>query len=320
MTDWATLLQNNWQGWQNLPGITGYDVDYFDYSDNQDSGFPEIAGELEDCIGGSPTICSGQNIGSPRNSGKIYSYRMSGIAATRLDYCAHSMGGCVAKWYAENYGAFTHARINGFPAISWTGQFTCNRADNFGAGEFHRIITIGSPLNGSPLADSLVANAGYNGLQLAAGGAHLNGDLAAAEDLRQTSWVIRNCLQRGNPNAKFLPLVGTADNQPLAALTGSGFWQWVGAQLFTWPLAGGTADDWVVPVGSQIDAKGQAGGQGSKPVHNVVHTSEHGAWECGLWSAKALDRYFDWPAETFTLPSGRIEVYSAGCVMFNSNF
>jgi len=64
-------------------------------------------------------------------------YRQVGIAITQVDVVAHSMGGLVARGYAAQ-----------------TGQFV--RTDNYRQGDFHKIITVGTPHLGTPMADWLI--------------------------------------------------------------------------------------------------------------------------------------------------------------------
>ena len=64
--------------------------------------------------------------------------RRQGIAATQVDVVAHSMGGLV-----------TRARVAQESYRSW---------DNYHKGEFHKIITVGTPHLGSPAADWMIAN------------------------------------------------------------------------------------------------------------------------------------------------------------------
>jgi len=70
----------------------------------------------------------------------IISYHRHRIAATQVDVVGHSMGGLVAR-----------ARIK------YQGR-QYYRLPNFLKGEFHKIITVGSPHLGTPLADWLLAH------------------------------------------------------------------------------------------------------------------------------------------------------------------
>ena len=88
-------------------------------------------------------------------------------AATRADVVAHSMGGLLAKWYIAktNIPGGSQPRP-GFPAgfalqdVRWpwpdhTGRWPYLRPDNWGAGSIRRLITIGTPFNGSPITTNL---------------------------------------------------------------------------------------------------------------------------------------------------------------------
>ncbi|MGI9015256.1 MAG: hypothetical protein ACR2GY_13560 [Phycisphaerales bacterium] len=87
--------------------------------------------------------------------------RVQRIAATRIDYFGHSMGGVVAKWLASDITPQNSNRVGGFPALIWPPGPHFRRADNFGQGEFRRLITVGSPFRGSPLADKISQDVGW---------------------------------------------------------------------------------------------------------------------------------------------------------------
>ncbi|MFK7959071.1 MAG: hypothetical protein AB8G96_00975 [Phycisphaerales bacterium] len=84
-------------------------------------------------------------------------------AATRADVVAHSQGGQIARWYAADFpdgmtldrggdwGSQTIRRFAGPPTIN-EGRVAFRRPDNWGAGPINRLITIGSPFRGTPLA------------------------------------------------------------------------------------------------------------------------------------------------------------------------
>jgi hypothetical protein len=65
--------------------------------------------------------------------------RAKGIAASQVDVVAHSMGGLVARAREKDKG----------PRIAF------RRKDNRNQGEFHKLITVGTPHQGSPFADYL---------------------------------------------------------------------------------------------------------------------------------------------------------------------
>ncbi len=68
--------------------------------------------------------------------------RSEGIAATQVDVVAHSLGGLIAR-----------ARMVQ-PDVSRAYR----RRENFGHGDFHKLITIGTPHFGTPVANFLITN------------------------------------------------------------------------------------------------------------------------------------------------------------------
>lgn len=69
--------------------------------------------------------------------------RQAGIAAAQVDYVGHSMGGILGRQWA----AGDHC----------TGYNCFRRLDNFYSGDFHKLITLGTPHRGSELANVLTA-------------------------------------------------------------------------------------------------------------------------------------------------------------------
>ena len=100
--------------------------------------------------------------------------RDGGIAATQVDVVAHSMGGLLARAYA-NSGVYL-------------------RADNYQQGDFNRVISLNSPHSGSPLANILMdfdANPIFGGLfRWAAEQIGKPVHLGAIEDLQEGSTAI----------------------------------------------------------------------------------------------------------------------------------
>jgi len=101
---------------------------------------------------------------------QISTYRAQNIAVTRVDYVGHSMGGCLAILYAGGGGLLKLPRPGPFyTSGQWDGQkFPYYRADNFGQGDFRRVITIDSPLGGAPIAQAIstsLGNGSINGGQ-----------------------------------------------------------------------------------------------------------------------------------------------------------
>jgi len=70
----------------------------------------------------------------------VTAYRNEGIADTQVDVIGHSMGGLVAR-----------SRVR-YPSPLY------NRAENFNQGDFHKLITVGTPHQGTPLANVLIEN------------------------------------------------------------------------------------------------------------------------------------------------------------------
>jgi len=115
----------------------GVDVELFDWSQQNTSGFDTVAGLLNGFV-----------------TQELQNVRAIGTAATRVDYFGHSMGGVVAKWYAgataqQNFPRSPRWFL--FPRFNWQPSYI--RDNNFGIGDFHRLISVGSPYSGSPLAD-----------------------------------------------------------------------------------------------------------------------------------------------------------------------
>jgi pimeloyl-ACP methyl ester carboxylesterase len=69
----------------------------------------------------------------------VHKLRTQNYAATRADIVGHSMGGVLARLYAQSFGGITY-----------------KRNDNFNKGDIHKLLTIDSPLKGSPLATFLM--------------------------------------------------------------------------------------------------------------------------------------------------------------------
>ncbi len=74
----------------------------------------------------------------------LYRLRDSGFAATQVDIVAHSMGGLLARSRAAR-----RAQVG--PITPY------QRATNYQQGDFHKLITVGTPHWGTPLADYLIA-------------------------------------------------------------------------------------------------------------------------------------------------------------------
>ncbi|MEI7671235.1 MAG: dockerin type I domain-containing protein [Deltaproteobacteria bacterium] len=113
--------------WENLIRLIGYAVSQADYSANSADTFNPFdesvpISKLVSAVEGALNISRGR-----------------GIAASQVDVVAHSMGGLVAR------------------AREKDPRFAFRRKENRNQGEFHKLITIGTPHEGSPLADWLWA-------------------------------------------------------------------------------------------------------------------------------------------------------------------
>ncbi len=83
--------------------------------------------------------------------GVIKKMRTQGYAANQVDYIAHSMGGNVIR-----------QTINLFPnAFNVTGNFANSPYKNYEMGFVHKIITLNTPHNGSPLGDLVTQTTPY---------------------------------------------------------------------------------------------------------------------------------------------------------------
>jgi len=114
--------------------------------------FDPLAQELEDQFAINHLIAATTNA--------LNSIRQEGIAATQVDVVAHSLGGLIAR-----------ARV----ALPDSAR-AYRRRENFQRGDFHKLITIGTPHRGTAVADFLVANRGVRSFLF--GGATLEEYLA----------------------------------------------------------------------------------------------------------------------------------------------
>jgi pimeloyl-ACP methyl ester carboxylesterase len=69
----------------------------------------------------------------------VSTLRQDNYATTRADVIGHSMGGVLARMYAQSFGGVTY-----------------RRNENFNQGDIHKLVTIDSPHKGSPLASVLM--------------------------------------------------------------------------------------------------------------------------------------------------------------------
>jgi pimeloyl-ACP methyl ester carboxylesterase len=121
-----------------------FDVEVADYEDSNGAGFLENvrAGDID----------SGLTNRVPREAiaEALRKMRKRGIAATKADVIAHSMGGLLARLYATD-----QVVVNGIVEPTYY-----RRADNFYQGDIHKLITVDTPHLGSQVADILVDQQG----------------------------------------------------------------------------------------------------------------------------------------------------------------
>jgi pimeloyl-ACP methyl ester carboxylesterase len=282
---------------------------YLDWSDINTSGYDTVPGRLY--AGVVPEIQS-----------ELQYNRTLGIAATRMDFVGHSMGGVIVKWYASDLGNLGWGRRNNFPAAFWSGTtFQYKRNNNFGVGDVRRLISVGSPFRGSPLADAVSNTLGFNQFRtnLLNITGLVNGDTCAADDLGMSSTATA-ILSGAHPAVSWFPIVGFgAPNLTEVALFN-------GNQcLYTLARALGITPGQIAPLGllpcnsdfvvdqwSQVDRPLN----GASPVHwgqacSVTHLQEMTNPLVANYIVGALDLYFNSP----TAPG-----YQAGYNTFNSSF
>lgn len=237
--------------------------------------------------------------------------RGQGIAATRIDYFGHSMGGVIAKWYISSLGPINKARQYGFPNLAWTAR-DYRRAANYGAGDFRRLITIGAPFRGSQFGDYVASQLGPSGVQVIVANHWFGttGDGNAVADLG-TSSVATNLLRLKHPVVSWYPIVGKAapgENADYLAGDTYGAWlDYLGISPSVLGLTPSNSDE-IVETSSQIDANV---GAMYDTITSIVHTQELSSVNTGSLCIKALDLLYDDPSVTS---------YTSGSSKFNSGF
>ncbi|HXH39743.1 MAG TPA: alpha/beta fold hydrolase [Thermoanaerobaculia bacterium] len=185
------------------------------------------------------------------------SYRLSGIAVSQVDAVGHSMGGLVLR-------ARTVYPFRGYA-----------RASNGLHGDFHKLITIGSPHAGSPLADWLIR---HKCDQL-----HIAGSPTIEEKLAKMGKPLGPAIYQFQTGSMTLRHLGVAAVPSFAVvgITPNAITE-LEDELDEIPLLSGNAGISVESIMSAagvhqhdviVPADSQAGGlANATEVHNVVHT------------------------------------------------
>lgn len=258
---------------------------------------------------------------------EICANRAVGIAATRVDFVGHSMGGVIAKWYARDIGLTNQPRRNGFPNMNWNSPvatYLNRRANNFGIGDIRSLVTVGSPLRGSPIADR-VSNMTFALAVLRIGqilGAAPN-DINGLDDLGTQSTGTLFLSGQPAPVVSWFPIAGvggpTLTEQAL--VPNPLLLQMLGllpSQIDA--ILGPATSDFVVDRWSQVDRPPNGGTPGKWGlVHDVTHAQEMtnglnflaAPDSVGSYIAYALDLCFATPND----PG-----YQAGYNFFNPGF
>ena len=201
--------------------------------------------------------------------------REEGIAAAQVDVVAHSLGGLIARSRVVQPGA----------------ERAYRRRDNFGRGDFHKLITIGTPHRGTSIANFLIANRDATSSFF---------DGATLEDyLATTGHPIGPAIEQMQTNSAALEHLGATPGVPSHAVIGiapahshtEDLLNTLPAALgyfisFDSLLGGNGAHDVLVPRSSQ------AGGlprSATTLVRGVVHADLDGR-DTGETESKALGR------------------------------
>lgn len=116
-------------------------VSTFDYERTHAQPFAENLGLLPN---------AGLNVPEAAVAKALTAFRSVRMAATRVDFVGHSMGGLLGRYYA---GEFQSPWAN-------VAKIQYYRADNYYAGDIHKLITLDTPHRGSAIANALVDDAG----------------------------------------------------------------------------------------------------------------------------------------------------------------
>jgi pimeloyl-ACP methyl ester carboxylesterase len=190
----------------------------------------------------------------------VKQYRQSGIAISQVDVIAHSMGGLVVRARTAQMSDF-------------------KRKDNYYAGDFHKIITIGTPHSGTPLADWL----GQHENRVTATGLTVKQFFETLHrpfgqgvyQLEESSFAIRN-IERGETAVPTFAIVGVAPQDSCSKTNLNAFLKLAFTVDTTDGLLRGVGNhDNLVPVQSQT------GGFTSDSVPGVVHSQLE--WPAGAF-------------------------------------
>jgi triacylglycerol esterase/lipase EstA (alpha/beta hydrolase family) len=192
----------------------------------------------------------------------LQSLRQEGIAATQVDVVAHSLGGLIAR-----------ARV----ALTDPAR-AYRRPDNFQRGDFHKLITVGTPHRGTPLADFLVAHREARPT--------LFGGLTVEEYLGSIGRPFGRAIEEMQSLSPAIANLGTTTNIPSHAIVGVAPKESETEQSLDFVLGSvaflTTADamlggnglhDTIVPRSSQA---GGLAGRAVTPARRTVHTDVSG--------------------------------------------
>lgn len=226
--------------------------------------------------------------------GLVADSRDNSVEDTQADAVCHSYGGLICKCLAESAQNLIVQRPAGFPLFLWSANQDLGvylRYDNDNLGYFDRVVTIGSPLDGSPVASVLMSElqatlgaGGYKpALQLVQLANGLAGNADALSDLATQNAVIQAMAAR--PAVQWRPIAITMAPQTQQQLDndlGGGYWiatdlakYFVGV---SWAKLGltPTASDGVVTLESQTDSDYANDVNPKVGVGNLFHTAEPG--------------------------------------------
>lgn len=220
------------------------------------------------------------------------------IEDTQADAVCHSYGGLICKCLAENAEDVNVARPAGFPQFVWSAAYHGTgtpdthylRDDNDDLGYLDRVVTLGSPLDGSPVASVLM---GYLQSEFGAGGyqalvnvildAQFAGNGDALSDLATQNAVIQALAAK--PAVQWRPIVITMAPQTQQQLNKELITEYVIASVFLQHFGISvnnlgltpTNSDGVVPIESQTDSGYANDVKFKVGVGGLFHTQEPGS-------------------------------------------